>query len=303
MAFAVRAAGNSHWYSKTGVPTYEVPYAASNKAKAGQFRPTTLTDARKMNLLPSVTNILDIKAKPALVNWKLTWAIIAAITTPRIDNETDDAFADRVAAEAESIASEAARFGSRVHQAIEDYIVEGEVTEDPEIRPYFDNWLLWAQENLDLAGTCFAERVVVGDGYAGRADLKVRAKLGSALYQELQRLDHNPEDYGIIDFKTRRWSIKKPEDELKAPTYDSDPSQLSAYVSADISMATEEESDLCASWCASILINSENPKVPVNCKVWSMDEMEQAMKVFNACQVLWMLDREYDPRTDCLAAA
>lgn len=296
----VKSTGNSHWYSRTGIPTYEVPYAETNKAKRGQFRSTTLTDARKMDLLPSVTNILDVKAKPALINWKLEWAIISAITSQQQEGESMEEWAERIARDAEEIASSAAKFGSRVHQSIEDYLVQGEITVDEEIVPYFENWMAWAQDNLDLSGAIFSERVVVGDGYAGRADLKARPKLGSPFYQQIVDAGHNAEDYGTIDFKTRRWKVEEGK-KSKPALYDSDPSQLAAYLSADISMASEEEADDCSSWVASVLINSEVPTEPIFVKVWSEAEIEKGMKVFRACQELWVLDRDYDPRKNVLA--
>ena len=55
-----RAGEQTHWYDQKGAPAYTV------KAKDGSDRPTTLRDARKMNLAPSVTTILKVAAKPAL---------------------------------------------------------------------------------------------------------------------------------------------------------------------------------------------------------------------------------------------
>lgn len=295
MAF-VRSASNSHWYSLEGIPTYEVPYAASNKAKAGQFKPTTLTDARKLNLLPSVTNFLDIQAKPQLTAWKIEWAMIAVETTPRIEGESSEDFLTRCAQDAEEIASAAAKFGSRVHQAIEDYLVTGEVTTDEEILPYFENWLVWAQDNLDLEGVLFSEMIVIGHGYAGRTDLKARAKIGSPLWQSLKDAGHNPEDFGVIDFKTRRWSVGKTEKDNKPATYASDSAQLAAYMSADIAMTEEDRVDECSSWTCSVIINSERPTEKIHAIVWKPDEIERGMRIFLACQELWCLDRNYDPR-------
>jgi hypothetical protein len=293
MAF-VRSALNSHWYSLGGIPTYEVPYA--DKKRKGEFRPTTLTDARKLNLLPSVTNILDIQAKPQLTTWKIEWAMIAVETTPRIESESSEDFLERCARDAEEIASAAAKFGSRVHQSIEDYLVQGEVTTDEEILPYFENWLGWAQDNLDLEGVLFSEMIVVGHGYAGRTDLKARAKIGSPLWQQLKDAGHNPEDFGVIDFKTRRWSKGKTEKDNKPTTYSSDPSQLAAYMSADIAMTDEDRADECASWTCSVLINSERPEEKIHAVVWKPDEIERGMRIFLACLELWSLDRNYDPR-------
>jgi len=60
-----RSAESVHWYrADDGKPQYTVP------AKDGSLRPTTLRDARKMNLLPSVTTVMKIAAKPAINVWK-----------------------------------------------------------------------------------------------------------------------------------------------------------------------------------------------------------------------------------------
>ena len=58
-----RASESNHWYTRDGEPMYTV-----EAAKGGQ-RATTLRDARKLSLVPSVTTILNVAAKPALNQW------------------------------------------------------------------------------------------------------------------------------------------------------------------------------------------------------------------------------------------
>src|SRR5512139_1672294 len=82
---------SSHWYTTDGDPMYEVIAKST-----GLPRNTTLADARKLNLLPSVTTILKILHKQALVNWLIEQAVLAAMTTPRLPGEQDDAFIERV---------------------------------------------------------------------------------------------------------------------------------------------------------------------------------------------------------------
>ena len=72
-----RSAESVHWYQHNGAPQYTV------KAKDGSDRPTTLRDARKLNLVPSVTTILKIAAKPGLEAWKLNQMLLAALTLPK----------------------------------------------------------------------------------------------------------------------------------------------------------------------------------------------------------------------------
>src|SRR6266704_951400 len=88
---------STHWYGRDGVPMHTVP-ASSN----GQPRPTNLRDARKLGLLPSVTNILGVIAKPELTAWLQEQAVMAALTLPRIAGETEDAFAKRVVADSQT---------------------------------------------------------------------------------------------------------------------------------------------------------------------------------------------------------
>ena len=71
----IRAAESTHWYAKDGTPVYEVP-----RASGEGMRNTTLRDARKMSLVPSVTTIINIAAKPGLEAWKLNQLLLAALT-------------------------------------------------------------------------------------------------------------------------------------------------------------------------------------------------------------------------------
>jgi len=57
-------------------------------ARTGR-RNTTVKDAREHGLLPSVTTIIACHARPALEIWKQQNAILAALTLPRIDGESE----------------------------------------------------------------------------------------------------------------------------------------------------------------------------------------------------------------------
>ena len=82
----------------------------------GEPRPTTLRDAKKLGLLPSVTNILGVIAKPALTGWLQEQAVWAALTLPRQEGESTDAFAKRVEEDSKTSTGDAADFGTRFHQ-------------------------------------------------------------------------------------------------------------------------------------------------------------------------------------------
>lgn len=105
-----------HWYRRDGSPCYEV------EAKKGGMRPATLADARKLNLVPSVTMILNIVAKPGLEIWKAQQLLQAALTLPKLPDETVDNYAVRVIEDSKAQSLKAREQGTQLHAAIEDYI-------------------------------------------------------------------------------------------------------------------------------------------------------------------------------------
>lgn len=103
-----------HWYTADGQPMHKV------QAHNGSgLRPTTIRDARKLGLCPSVTEIIGMRDAPALTNWKIDQALMAAITLPRIEGETDDAFMARAKADSKREAIESAKIGGQIHDDIE----------------------------------------------------------------------------------------------------------------------------------------------------------------------------------------
>ena len=71
-----RASESNHWYTRDGIPRYTV------MGKNGKERNTTLRDARTENLVPSVTTVLTVMAKPALIQWLQKQVLMAALTLP-----------------------------------------------------------------------------------------------------------------------------------------------------------------------------------------------------------------------------
>jgi hypothetical protein len=68
---------SGHWYKKDGSPAY------TTIGKTGE-RATTLRDARKLGLLPSVTTINGMLSKAGLDTWKQQQVLLAALTLPRL---------------------------------------------------------------------------------------------------------------------------------------------------------------------------------------------------------------------------
>jgi hypothetical protein len=158
---------SAHWYTKTGEPMH------TQTAKAGHERPTTLADAKKLGLLPSPTSILQVLDKPALTNWKIEMACLAVLTAQRQDGEALDAFAHRVLSEErqqDEVGDAAKDLGTQCHDALEKFLM-GEVVEwTDQLRAMLTPVCEWLHGKHPVA----VERVLVGDGYAGKVDAILR---------------------------------------------------------------------------------------------------------------------------------
>lgn len=161
---------DSHWYTKDAQACYELP-----KKDGSGMKVPTLADARKLNLLPSVTTILKIMAKPELQKWIVEQAVLSVLTTPRNEGEQLDAFIQRVLHD-EKIQDQEAQAardkGVAIHDAMERYFTGQDVPE--ELRP----WIMPAAEAVGKYGEVVAaEKILVGKGFAGKTDLIQKAPL------------------------------------------------------------------------------------------------------------------------------
>lgn len=287
----------SHWYHKDGTPCHQV------QAKSGKgLRDATLRDARELGLLPSVTGILKVIAKPELENWKITQGIIAALTLPRqresieewmrrtawenksgLDTlrwayenpprfiEDEQVFAKRVVEDSEKQAGEAAEFGRRIHKEIEAWLLKAPVSEDPEIEPYLKHVKDWAAHEVEEVHA--AECVVASPkwGFAGTLDLHCKLRcFGEA----------------VVDFKTQGIKNDKP------VFYDEWGLQLAAY-SAALAFAQHPNSVTPPlPSLVSIIINSKEPG-PVFYHQWK--EPDHLWHLFRCAFELWKNQKNYNP--------
>lgn len=161
----IQRAESAHWYHPDGQPCFELP-----KASGDGMRAPTVRDARKMNLLPSVTTILKVLHKEALVNWLIEQAVLAVVTTPRLPGEPEDAFIKRVLQDQkvqEEEAGVAREKGKQIHDALQNLFIGKEIEAHE-----FREWVTPCYNEISKLGTfLFAERTVIGPGYAGTADL------------------------------------------------------------------------------------------------------------------------------------
>jgi hypothetical protein len=185
---------SGHWYDMDGKPMYTIVGAN------GKERNTTLRDARKLNLVPSVTSIMSVAAKPGLEIWKRNQLLMAALTLPKIDGESLDEYSLRIAADAEEQGKKARETGTEIHGLIESGFVTGEPN------PYYTAVREW----LDLAypGEAWSSEKSFASklGYGGKCDL------------------HSSKV--VVDYKTKDFAEDA---DSKKFVYDEHGMQLSAY--------------------------------------------------------------------------
>jgi len=98
-------AESGHWYTQEGDPMYTIV------GVNGKKRNTNLRDAKQLGLVPSVTTIIGMIAKPSLENWKINQALKSAITLKQLDGESFNTFLYRCKKDAKSIGLNAAKEG------------------------------------------------------------------------------------------------------------------------------------------------------------------------------------------------
>jgi hypothetical protein len=258
-----------HWYDTTGKPCHWIEGAN------GKQRDTTLRDARKLNLYPSVTTILGTIDKPALNRWKETQILLAAMTLPAIENEPVDKFSKRVMNDAFKESTEARDRGSEIHNAIESLVlhrVSGKPLPSMETDIFDIAAVAWAEICKFCETESFiAEATVAGDGYGGMVDL------------------HNDDfliDYKTKDIKSLTTRMAYPEQAMQLAAYD-----RALFASAPIPTRPPYYKPR---RCINVFIDRTEPgKVIIH--EWKPEEIELAWKKFKLLVQYWQLDKNYHP--------
>lgn len=252
---------SGHWYRIDGTPVHRLPTADGQ----GE-RPTTLRDAVRLGLYPSVTSILGILAKPGLEKWKLDQVALATLRAPKQPQESDDYWCNRVRTAAFEQVEQAADLGTMIHGALEAAMA-GEPY-DPEFRPYVEPVLEWkARVGIQIVDR-EARLVNRAEGFAGTADVLFR---------------YGQNGIGILDYKTRK---TKPGENLQA--YDNQAMQLAAYGATY--WGPENVERILA---ANIFISTTEPGRMV---VVKHETLARDWKAFRLVAALWRYQKGYDPR-------
>lgn len=243
-----RAAESNHWYGRDGAPAYTV------KAKDGSDRPTTLRDAKKLGLIPSVTTIIKAAANPGLEAWKLNQMMLAALTLPRAEGESEVSFVARVQNDSREQARAAAERGTEVHAAIEQFF-DGTIQADA--LPYLEAVYKGVEKHFGILRWSVEKSFASDEGFGGKIDL------------------HSMDGDGVvIDFKTKEFTSETLD---KAQGFDEHVMQLAAYrVGLGIPKAR----------CANVFVSVTEPGLVV-VKEWMPEELDRGWKMFNALKNYW----------------
>ena len=119
----IRPSSNYHWYDADGVPHHE----------AGP------REARKLNLMPSVTTVMGVMKNPGLDIWKQNNLLLSALTFPDEEKEGVelDALAKRVVEDSRKQGSGAAIRGTAVHVGAEAILQQRAVKKNGDWRDFW----------------------------------------------------------------------------------------------------------------------------------------------------------------------
>jgi len=232
-------AESGHWYWPDGRPAYEV----ENKSKPGQMRPTTVRDAKKLGLLPSVTTILKCADKPGLNRWKMDQVLLSALTLARNEGESDAEYMTRIQQDAAEQGRKAAERGTQIHGWIERGLSELGVPAEAD--PFIE--LAWKE--LEILNVPWEhEKSFAATVYGGKVDL------------------HSLDRGGIvIDIKTNEKPV------ADAKLWDEHLMQLAAY-RAGLGLFNAQ--------CGILFINHRGMESRL---VWAEEkDLERGMRMFSA---------------------
>ena len=201
------ATESGHWYRADGSPAYSIIGAN------GKERPTTLRDAKKLGLLPSVTTIAQMEDKPQLTRWLVQQGMMSCLTLPRMPDESDDQLMARALTDSREQSRKAAERGTYLHGLIEQAI-SGQVFRAS------DADILIVQPVLTWLEVNFA-------GYSGQPERSFASELGYGGKIDLYGT-RTDSPAVVIDFKCKA-DIHLKQKLAKDLAYDEHCSQLAAY--------------------------------------------------------------------------
>jgi hypothetical protein len=242
----------AHYYKSNGETAYKIP------AANGKLRDTTIRDAKKLGLKPSVTTIMKILDKPSLNRWQQNQILEAAVAWPYTRESDEEEWRKEITSIAGRIGREASTRGNELHDKLEKYYKDELELEDDSDADYLRMAIVTVGCLAPIGW--IAEESFCTDLFGGKVDL------------------HNKKENFILDFKT-----KATDDEKKMKPYDEHVMQLAAYrVGLDMPDAI----------CYNLFISTVKPGLVI-LKEWTNEEIDRGWEMFSLLCKYWYLSNNY----------
>jgi hypothetical protein len=266
---------SQHWYTRDGQPCH-TQICKSKKAK-NPTRPTNLGDAKKLDLLPSVSAYTKMLAAPSLENYKMENLAGLCFDNPPHPGEDRGEWVSSMLAKGKEDGKGAADIGTLIHAAVAAEVTGMPWDRDEEVALQNGD-VVYMRQLVDPAMTLVrslglpvlqAEGVLVNNksGYAGTTDLILGTK----------------EAFAVIDFKSKRTKLGK-----KVIPIDTHPMQLMAYGIAYPGARLD--------FVANIYISTTEVG-RVELVKYDEQQMKDAWDAFLACASLYRFTTGYDARS------
>ena len=241
---------SGHWYTRDGTPRYTIT------GKNGKTRNTTLRDAREENLVPSVTTVLNVAAKPALTNWLQEQVLLAALTLPRLDTETEQDYIKRIVNDSKQQGRAAADLGTDIHAAVQSFYEGKEYPRhQKQVKGVYKAITAFFGDKIWISERAFSHEL----GFGGKCDMYT--------------------DTVVLDIKTKEFAEGD-----KIAAYDEHLMQLAAYrVGLGVPSAR----------CGNVFVSRNNPGV-VQIIEWSAEDLDRGWLMFMALLNYWQLKNNYE---------
>lgn len=257
----------SHFYDLQGNTAYEV-----ERSDGKGLRPTTIADARKLNLVPSVTTVMNIAAKPGLEIWKTKEVLKAAYKNRNTEPEynplvfnclsykeqqaaLESMWSAMILKESKQIGEETAKRGTEIHNKLEEAFLQGVWEDEDYVTPAIE--ILEQNPEIDLS-TAIPERSFAHpDGFGGKVDLSGKNF--------------------IVDFKTKNKEVVD-----KKCVTDEHCMQIAAY---------RKGLDLKNAKCYNLYISAIKPG-QVYLHEYTEKEVQRGEEMFNTLLKFWQLSNK-----------
>jgi len=251
-----------HWYDRKGNPAYTQP----NKSKDGETRPTTIRDARKLDLIPSVTTICNQLAKPGLEMWIKNQILLSAATTPHKRSEMSaDDWIQIILEESKEQAKIAREKGILIHADIEKFFRGEQINPANKIRCLHVHDIL-REQGIEADAIEPEKSFASPLGFGGKMDLPAieQCFLGDIKTTEFTIIDGMPYKNG------KKAKLNWPEHLLQLAGYKFGNFPINAVVN-----------------CCNIYVSTIDNNV--FCHRWNREEIEMAEQEFKLLLKLWWL--------------